>query len=97
MLIYINYLDRIEVEQKFFESDKIIFVPDITIYALNKVIAFVEIVHKSPLTQYKIEKIFNYCRNHKIKDVMLMEISADYILNQVQQPTYIKDLKPIVL
>lgn len=92
MLIYVNKIIKIKTEEQFSEGGKIIFIPDLTIYSENGVCAFIEIIHRNILTSEKIQKINQYCKTHDWKDIMIIGIKADYILNQINKPDYIKKM-----
>lgn len=65
---------------------KILFVPDITIVTQDRASILIEVVHKSPVSDYKLNTIKRFFNN----DVELYEVQAEWILSQIEKPKYLR-------
>jgi hypothetical protein len=70
-------------------SGKIIFVPDVTIFHKGTPSLFLEVVHKHPTPQWKIEKIKKFFQKFQID---MYEIEAEEILKHDKKsiPNYLE-------
>lgn len=79
----INWFD------KNYNRGEILFVPDITIFHKGVARILVEVVHKSPVTESKLNKIKAFFNGH---NVIIYEISAQEILRHTKVPTFLEVL-----
>jgi len=83
-------------EQKF-GSGSFVFRPDVTTFTDGHVQSFYEVVHKNEIDAMKLAKMQYYCYLNNL-DILLHEVNADWILNQVTEPEKIEsftfDLSP---
>src|SRR5450759_1111394 len=73
------------MEQPFKIEEKVIFVPDITVYKNSVLECIYEVVYSHPLTAKKYGLIQFWCYKN-FTDLTVYEISADYILSQTGKP-----------
>jgi len=72
-----------------FNKGLILFVPDITIFHKGCATHLIEVVHKSDLTAEKINEIMFFFHGTECPYYQVWTISADHILGQVNQPTFL--------
>ena len=78
-------------EEKFFCDDIILFVPDIVAYRNNIIQAFYEIVHKHEIDGRKLAWMQYWCYRND-QELLLHEISAEWIMCQTGKPERIIDI-----
>jgi len=83
-------------EQKF-GSGSFVFRPDVTTFSDGHIQAFYEVSHKNEINAIKLAKMQYYCYLNNL-DILMHEVDADWILNQVDEPEKIEsftfDLSP---
>ena len=77
------------VEEKFFLRGDLYFVPDVTVYKNGEPNILYEVVYKNEITGSKLERIQLWCYCNAI-DMVIYEVSADWILSQIKKPKKIK-------
>lgn len=80
------------VEQPFYVDNEIVFVPDIACYKDGVLVCVYEVVNSHPLTAKKYGLIQYYCYRN-VKELTVYEVSADYILSQLDKPEYIHSME----
>jgi hypothetical protein len=85
-LIGLESIIKITTEETQCEGGNIVFCPDITIYSDIGICAFIEIFNKHAVSDVKIDNIYRYLFSHKWLFIDVLEISADWIMNQTKQP-----------
>lgn len=68
------------------DRGKFLFIPDITIFHKGTPVILIEVVHKHPLTQSKIDTIKKFFDGYQIE---LYEIEAEEILRHTGIPTHL--------
>jgi hypothetical protein len=71
------------------EESFISFIPDISVYDENGIVAFYEVVHASSLSDKKLHKIQKWSYLNDIP-VKVYEVEAEWILRQCRIPKKIK-------
>ena len=80
-----------EIEKPFYIDDKIAFVPDVTQgYKLY------EVVYKHEINGRKLNTIMDYCYRNAT-ELTVFEVSADYILAQIERPEYIRTMECYII
>lgn len=79
-------------EQPFFVEGKIIFVPDVVCYKNGIIDCIYEVVYSNPLSGKKYGLIQYWCYRN-LTDLTVFEISADYILSQIEKPEIIQTME----
>lgn len=69
------------------DRGKFLFVPDITIFHKGTAVILIEVVHKNPLTETKIETIKKFFGGHHVE---VYEIEAEEILRHTDIPNHLK-------
>lgn len=77
----VNSLNRIDLEYQFCSNGKIIFIPDVTVFQIDKISLF-EVVHTSDLNAEKLNNIQRYFYNSNTV-FELYTISANQIIKSV--------------
>lgn len=80
---------RIDVEKALSMGGFVQFIPDIIIYNVNGMKAFVEIEHKNPVDNYKLWKMVQFGMWHNFSPLVI-QISAYWIMTQVNVPDVLK-------
>jgi hypothetical protein len=72
-----------------FNRGKILFVPDVTIFHKGTPVILLEVVHTSPLTTWKIEKVKKFFEGYHVE---VYEIEAEEVLRHDKSivPKYLK-------
>jgi hypothetical protein len=65
------------------DRGRILFVPDITVFHKGTAVHLIEVVHKNPVSDYKLRTIQKFFSHHSVH---VWEIPADWILSQVKMP-----------
>ena len=76
-------------EQKFYLDGKIEFVPDVAVYENGVLTSIYEVVNSNPLSSHKYGIIQYWCYLN-CKDLTVYEVSAEYILDQLEKPDQIR-------
>ena len=76
-----------ETEKKFYIDGRIAFIPDLVLMDNGIIVAVYEVVHKHGLNGMKLGLIQFWCYLHY--DFPVYEISADYIMNQIECPAIV--------
>jgi hypothetical protein len=75
------------LEQKQECEGLIKFIPDVTVIHPDKgIVAYIEVVHKSPITLEKLNAVKLWITQHEWWGTHVIEISAQWILTQTQIP-----------
>lgn len=85
-LIGLKEIFKIKEEESQCINGNIIFCPDITIYNDKGVCIFIEIYHAHVISDIKLDNMYDYLDRHNWLDIIVIEINADWILNQTKQP-----------
>jgi hypothetical protein len=80
------------IEKPFYVEGKIVFVPDVAVYKNGILQCIYEVVNSHPITSLKYGMIQYYCYMNKI-DLTVFEVSAEYILKQLEKPEIIRSME----
>lgn len=79
-------------ENEFYEPPgQLLFVPDITVFHKGAATILIEIIHKSPVTKIKLDRIKDFFEGYHLE---LYSITAENILNQTNKYCNLK-FKPL--
>jgi len=96
-LIDLKEIYKIKTEESQCDEGNVVFVPDITVYSDKGICAFIEINHTHSISDIKLDNICTYLDRHDWLDVVVYEISADWILNQTKQPDVLNCQKLVLV
>ena len=76
---------EVKEEQEIMLNDRIYFIPDLTCFENNEIVAFYEVCHTHSLNAKKIGRVqfWNYTNN---SHAGLYEVEAEWILRQIERP-----------
>jgi len=80
------------IEQPFTVDGSFVFVPDITVYKDGVLNCIYEVVYSHPLSAKKYGLIQYWCYMNRI-DLTVLEVSADWILKQIEKPLRIEAME----
>lgn len=83
-------------EQKFYVEGSIIFVPDVVCYRNGILDCIYEVVYSHPLIGRKLAMIEYWCYRNAT-DLVVYEISADYILKQTKKPDIMQFMEVYII
>lgn len=85
-----------KTEKKFMVDKSILFVPDIACYKNGILECLYEVTHKHPLQGRKLALIEYWCYRNST-ELVVYEVSADYILAQTEKPEFIRTMECYVI
>ena len=83
-------------EKPFYVEGSIVFVPDVTCYVNGILTCIYEVVYSHPLIGRKLAMIEYWCYRNAT-DLIVYEISADYILKQTAKPDLIQLMETYII
>lgn len=76
-------------EEIFYVEDQYLFIPDVVVRENGIITKFYEVINKNQFNGKKLGVMQEWCYRNAT-DVSVFEISADYILDQIDKPDYIR-------
>ena len=84
-LIGLSFIPKIEKEVKFYLNERLLFVPDITVYSSDEPYMWIEVIHESDLSCLKLYNMQFYRYKMNVWP-RIITIEAMYIMKQIERP-----------